>query len=331
MVICSAVAIIAIVIFLVALFNGALLNQEKDIVEVPYLEGRVYNETFASKYRDFSIRLLPQQYHPTIAEGHIISQEPAGGEKIQRGSDIWITVSMGQEPPLIELVDFMGVDAAEAIELLEEQGFKPLKRKEPSYVLEPGLVTRTDPAAKTQLTAGQTVYVYVSTGPEIVERPVPNVVGLEISRAKELMEQQGFKNVRYEQVESQKPKDEVIYQSVGKNKEVDVDSEIIIHYSEGPKEVTEPTQAVPAPELNPGSSTEKIEMTVTFAVPDREEEYRLDVCLAGTNDVLFSKMVTPGTTCVYERLSGRGLVAYDLYVDGTFLETTNPIEFTKEE
>ena len=330
-VICSTVAIVAIVIFLVALFNGALLNQEKDIVEVPYLEGRVYNEAFASKYKDFTIRLLPQQYHPTVAVGHIISQEPAGGEKVQRGSDIWITVSMGQEPPLIELVDFVGVDASEAIALLKEQGFNPLKRKEPSYVLEAGLVTRTDPAAKTQLPAGQTVYVYVSTGPEIVERPVPNVIGLEINRARELMEQQGFRNVRYEQVESQKPEGEVVYQSVGKNKEVDVDSEIIIHYSEGPKEVTLPTQeTVSQPESTPGAM-EKIEMTVTFAVPEREDEYRLDICLAGTNDVLASKMVTPGTSSVYVRLSGRGLVAYDLYVNGTYLETTNSIEFTEVE
>ena len=331
-VICSTVAIVAIVIFLVALFNGALLNQEKDIVEVPYLEGRVYNEAFASKYKDFSIRLLPQQYHPTIAEGHIISQEPAGGEKVQRGSDIWITVSMGQEPPLIELIDFVGVDVEEAVDLLTELGFKALKRKEPSYVLEAGLVTRTDPAAKTMLPAGQTVYVYVSTGPEIVERPVPNVVGLEISRAKELMEQQGFKNVRYEQVESQRPRDEVIYQSVGKNKEVDVNAEIIIHYSEGPREETQPApETQPQPESAPENPLEKVEMTVTFAVPEREEEYRLDICLAGTNNVLVSKMVTPGTSSVYERLSGRGLVAYDLYVNGIYLETTNPIEFTKEE
>ena len=330
-VICSTVAIIAIVIFLVALFNGALLNQERDIVEVPYLEGRVYNEAFASKYKDFSIRLLPQQYHPSIAEGHIISQEPAGGEKVQRGSDIWITVSMGQEPPLIALVDFMGVEAEEAIAMLQEQGFKPLKRKEPSYVLEPGLVTRTDPAAKTELPAGQTVYVYVSTGPEIVERPVPNVVGLELSRAKALMEQQGFKNVRYEMVESQKPKDQVIYQSV-ENREVDVDSEIIIHYSEGPKAVTEPTQpaedaAVPTEDLQ----EEMIEITVTFAVPEREEEYRLDICRSGTKDVLASKMVTPGTSSVYVRLSGRGMVAYDLYVNGSYLETTNNIKFSEVE
>ncbi len=331
-VICSTVAIVAIVIFLVALFNGALLNQEKDIVEVPYLEGRVYNEAFASKYRDFNIRLLPQEYHPTIAEGHIISQEPAGGEEVQRGSDIWIIVSMGQEPPPIELVDFMGVEAEEAVKMLTEQGLKPLKRKEPSYVLEAGLVTRTDPAAHTELTQGQTVYVYVSTGPEIVERPVPNVVGLEISRARELMEQQGFKNVRYEQVESQKPKDEVIYQSVGKNKEVDVDSEIIIHYSEGPQESTEPTQVTEAPSVeDSGSDSEKMEMTVTFAVPERDEEYRLDICLAGTNDVIASKMVTPGTSSIYVRLSGKGMVAYDLYVNGDYLETTNNIEFTEVE
>ena len=269
---------------------------------------------------------------PTIAESHVISQEPAGGERVQRGSDIWITISMGPEPQPIELIDFMGVDAAEAIELLEEQGFKPLKRKEPSYVLEPGLVTRTDPAAKSQLTPGQTVYVYVSTGPEIDERPVPNVVGLEISRAKELMEQQGFKNVRYEQVESQKPKDEVIYQSVGKNKEVDVNSEIIIHYSEGPQEVvTEPTQNPVVQPEDPGSSTEKIEMTVTFGVPEKDVEYRLDICLAGTKEVLVSKMIAPGTNSIYALMYGRGLVAYDLYVDGTYLETTKPIEFTKVE
>ena len=327
-VICSTVAIVAIVLFLVALFNGALLNQEKDIVEVPYLEGRVYNEGFAAKYKEFNIRLLPQQYHDTVAEGHVISQEPAGGEKVQRGSDIWITVSMGKEPPLIKLVDFTGVDATEAIDLLKSQGFNPLKRKEPSYVLEAGLVTRTDPAEGTELPQGQTVYVYVSTGPEIVERPVPNVIGLDIERARELMDQQGFKNVRYEQVESQKPENEVIYQSVAKNKEVDVNAEIIVHYSEGPRvEVTETT--APAGTV-PGINVEKFSMTVTFSVPEREEEYRLDICLGGTNDVLISKLIAPGSTSTYVELTGRGLVAYDLYVNGEYLETKS-IEFTEVE
>ncbi len=326
-VICSTVAIVAIVIFLVALFNGALLNKEKDIVDVPYLEGRVYNEAFASKYKDFTIRMLPQEYHPTLAEGHIISQKPAGGERVQRGSDIWITISMGQEPEPIELVDFVGVEAEEAVAMLIEQGFKPLKRKEPSYVQEEGLVTRTDPAAKTMVPPGQTIYVYVSTGPEIVERPVPNVVGLELSRAKELMEQQGFKNVRYEQVESQKPENEVVYQSVTKNTEVDVSSEIIVHYSQGPQEVEQPTQAPTVPE---GNGTDKFSMTVTFSVPESSEEYRLDIALAGTDEVLVSKLIAPGSTSTYVELTGKGLVAYDLYINGEYLETRS-IEFTEVE
>ena len=297
-------------------------------MEVPYLEGRAYNEGFPAKYKEFNIRLLPQEYHDAIAEGHIISQEPAGGEKVQRGSDIWITVSMGKEPPLIKLVDFAGVDAAEAIEMLKNQGFNPLKRKEPSYIQEAGLVTRTDPAAGTELPQGQTVYVYVSTGPEIVERTVPNVVGLDIDRARELMTQQGFKNVRYEQVDSQKPQNEVIYQSVAKNKEIDINSEIIVHYSKGPQEA-EQTTTLPT-EADPGSNMDKFSMTVTFSVPEREEEYRLDICLGGTNEVLVSKMISPGSTSTYVELTGRGLVAYDLYVNGEYLETRS-IEFTELE
>ena len=329
-VICSAVAVVAIIIFLIALFNGALLNKEKDIVEVPYLEGEMYDEAeFAAEYKNFNIRLQPKQYHETYQEGQIISQEPAGGEKVQRGTDIWITVSMGTEPPVKVLDDLVGVDAEQAFALLEEQGFKPLNRKEPSYIYEEGMVTRTDPAAGTELTEGQTVYIYISTGPEIVEAVMPNVVGLELSRVKELMTQQGFTNVRYEQMESQKPANEVIYQSVAKNTTVDASSEVIIHYSEGPQETEVPSVEETEPPITEPEATDA-NYTVTFAVPDRTEEYRLDICLAGTKDVLVSKMIAPGTTSTFVELSGTGFVEYDLYIDGTYLETTGK-EFTKVE
>ena len=329
-VICSAVAVVAIIIFLIALFNGALLNKEKDIVEVPYLEGEMYDEAeFAAEYKNFNIRLQPKQYHETYQEGQIISQEPAGGEKVQRGTDIWITVSMGTEPPVKVLDDLVGVDAEQAFALLEEQGFKPLNRKEPSYIYEEGMVTRTDPVAGTELTEGQTVYIYISTGPEIVEAVMPNVVGLELSRVKELMTQQGFTNVRYEQMESQKPANEVIYQSVAKNTTVDASSEVIIHYSEGPQETGVPSVEETEPPITEPEATDA-NYTVTFAVPDRTEEYRLDICLAGTKDVLVSKMIAPGTTSTFVELSGTGFVEYDLYIDGTYLETTGK-EFTKVE
>ena len=325
-VICSAVAVVAIILFLIALFNGALLNQEKDIVEVPYLEGRMYSESFVAEHKDFKIRLLPQEYSD-YAEGQIISQEPAGGERVQRGSDIWITISMGPEPPNVELDNVVGADAEEACELLESKGFKPLKKKEPSYIYDVGQVTRTDPAAGTELKQGETVYVYVSTGPEIVEKPMPNVVGLEVDRAMELMTQQGFTNVRYEEVESQKPQGQVVYQSVEKNKEVDVASEVIIHFSAGPQETQPSTTEATVPSTTVPEETNAV-WTVTFSVPQREEEFRLDICLAGTTDILVSKLIAPGSTSTFVELSGVGLVEYDLYIDGTYY-VTKPIEFTK--
>ena len=328
-VICCAVGVIAIIIFLVAVFNGFLLNKEKDLVEVPYLEGKTYSEDFLAKYRDFNIRLLPQQYHDTYYKDQIISQEPAGGEEVQRGSDIWITISMGTEPPLVKLDDLVGVDGEEAYQALKDQGFNPLKRREPSYIYEEGLVTRTDPAAKTELALGDTVYIYISTGPEIVERPMPNVLGLDVDRAEELLTGQGFLNVRYEKMESQKPIGEVIYQSVTKNVEVDVESEIIIHYSEGPKTTEAPETVATEPPAAEETQPEEVEITASFTLPERQEEYRLDICLSGTSEVVDSKMIAPGTASTMVQLTGRGTVHYDLYINGEF-ECEKKVTFTDD-
>ena len=315
-VICCAVAVFAIIVFLMALFSGALLDQEKDTVEAPYLTGGLYSEALVEAHPDFNIRLRPQQYSDSHPKDEIISQQPTGGTKVQRGSDIWITVSMGPEPEVMKLDNFVGADAEEAYKLLDSQGFKPLKKREASYVYEAGIVTRTDPAADSEVTAGQTIYIYVSTGPEVVETSMPNVVGLELARARELMEQMGFTNVRYEPTESSRPENEVVYQSVGKNETVDVSTEIIVQYSTGVAETVESE-----PPAQTESEATAPPFSVSWVVPERDEEYRLDVCLGGTKDVLFSKLIPPGAKTVLLDLSGSGVVYYDLYIDGEFAET----------
>ena len=324
-VIISAVVVVAIIIFLVALFNGALLDKELDYVDVPYLEGEVYGEGFAEKYSDFNIREMPRQYSDVYDENQIIGQQPAGGERVQRGTDLWITVSMGPEPETNIMDNFVGADAEDAYKLLENQGYKPLSKKESSDVHEEGLVIRTDPAAGADVKEGQTVYIYVSSGPAVVTAPMPDVVGKDLELVKELMTQLGFEKVRYEPMESQKPKNEVIYQSVAKDTDTDVTSEIIIQYSEGPKETEPPVQ-----ETSPATVPEETEsFSVPLEVPDRQVEYRLEVCLKGSTEVVASKLVPPGTTQTYVDLSGTGTQEYDLYIDGAYLRTQT-VEFTKE-
>ena len=322
-VICSGVAVIAIVVFLVALFNGALLNRQKDLVEVPYLRGEMFSDTLVTRYDDFNIHLNPKQYHDTYRDGQIISQQPAGGSKVKRGSDLWITVSMGTEPPVQVMDDFVGAAEDEAYNILENQGYKPLRKREASDDYDEGIVIRTDPAAGEDAQVGQTVYIYVSSGPEILSAVMPNVVGMELDQAKELMDQLGFTQVRYEQTESQKPVNEVVFQSKEKDEELDVGTEIIIQYSAGLQQSTEPGQSVP----EEGATEPPVTITIPFAVPDRQVEYRLEICLTGSTEVLESKMVPPGATSTYVELTGTGKVTYDLYIDGVY-ERTEDVYFT---
>lgn len=320
-VICSGVAVIAIIVFLVALFNGALLNRERDQVEVPYLDGDLFDEGFRNKYSNFNIRTLPKEYSDVYRAGQIMYQQPDGGSKVQKGSDLWITVSMGPEPEIRKMDNFVNADAQEAYNLLKNQGFEPLTKKEPSEIYEEGRVTRTDPAFEEDVREGQTVYLYISSGRSLVQEKMPNVVGIDVERVKELMDQLGFVNVRYEQTESQRTLGEVVYQSVAKDTLTDVKAEVIIQYSAGLQDPTAETE-----ETAPTETEAEVTLTISFAVPSRSIEYRLEICLKGQHDILVSKMVPPDATSTFVTLKGRGEMEYDLYVDGVY-ERTEKVNF----
>ena len=322
-VICSAVAVFAIILFLLALFNGVLLQDEKKLVDVPYLEGLTYSDALAQQYSDFIIRLQPQQYSDTYLNGQIMKQAPEGGEKVQKGTDLWLTVSLGEEPPVKTMANFVDIDVEQAKAALSGQGFLPLVRMEASDEFEAGQVIRTEPISGTELTDGQTVYLYVSTGKDVVEESMPNVVGMDVELAKALLDQLGFTNLRIEEVESRKPAGEVVYQSVEKNKVVDVTGEVIIHYSQKQPETTEAetTEVVDEP-------TEPKELTIpfVFAVPERDKAYTLDVCPKDTTQSVANVVVEAGQTSATVTLTGKGGMDFDLYVDGTF-ESTLHLEF----
>ena len=313
-VVCSAVAVIAIFIFLVALFNGALLNKEKALVDVPYLEGDVYSDGLISQYPDFTIK-LQQQYDENSVKGEILHTEPTGGSKVVKGSELWITVSLGPRPEAKTMDDFVGTSAEEAKSILLGQGFEPITRNEISYVYEAGQVIRTEPSAGTEMTAGQTVYVYVSTGPDVITAKMLNVMGLDVDKAKELLGQAGFSNVKTEEVESLKPKGEVIYQSAAKNTEIDVTTEIILQVSKGPEETTEATQTDP-----PADPNEPVTIGVQFSLPSREKSYILSIFLNG-KEVIESREILPGTSSFVCDLTGTGTQTYDVYIDGEYYQS----------
>ncbi len=233
---CSVVAVIAIVVFLVAIFNGAMINRDRDLVEVPYLTGDMYDEEIGARYPNFTIRLQPQQYDDFYVAGQIMHQEPAGGVKVAKGTEIFLTVSMGQEPKVKVMENLVGVTLDRAYSFLHGQGLKPLVLEEPSDQQASGRVIRTEPDAGAELTDGQIVKIYISTGPEIVEAKMPNVLNMEMDTALETLDEFGFKNVSTVKVSSNKvAKGYVVTQSETAYSVINVTTHITLEISDGPE------------------------------------------------------------------------------------------------
>ena len=233
---CSAVAIIAIVIFLVLLVNGVLFNQNEKLVLVDNFVGDYYSEL--TNTRGLEIVIGSSRHDPNVEKGKILDQRPAAGSEVVPGSKVTVIVSLGPEPQPDEMANLVGRELQEAKEFLVNQGMNPLTNAEFSDTVEEGRVIRTDPVAGTPLQEGQKVEIYYSKGPLIKTEEMPYVVGMDYDKAYNLLSDLGFTTVTYKREESNKPKDEVIGQSVKKGEPTDLTEKIVLTISKGPQTVT---------------------------------------------------------------------------------------------
>ena len=318
---CSLVAVLAIVAFLFAIFNGSLLKKDKELVDVPYLIGQTYSDSILEQYKGLTFRFMPQQYNDTYEKGQIMHQEPAGGEKVMKDTEVVITVSMGKEPNVKTMEDLKGLTLERAESFLKGQGFIPMIREEANTIVPAGQIIRTDPEYGTELKEGNLIKLWVSTGPEVILGSMPNVVGMDRSTAMQVLEELGFTNVTVNTVESNKRKGEVIYQSEKKKAEIDVTTEIILEVSEGPKETTAPSK--PEQTTVPEETTEEVKevtLTARFTVPTKVTMYQLTILRDGV--AVVSGVEVPAGSEYYDvTLAGSGVQEFDLYVDGVYTGT----------
>jgi len=242
---CSVVAVIAIVIFLVMLLNGGLFGNTVTLKAVPDLIGMSYDELDRTKYPDFEITFGDYEYADE-EPGTIIDQTPDADTQVAVGSEIKVYVSQGaQLEELPKMADLSGTTEEAATKWIDSlQGnLTVLPKTENHDTIPEGKVTRTEPANGEQLERGQTVVLYISSGPEIVKERVPNVVGLDINKAETTLMASGFKNFDREEEESLEDKGQVLRiayrdvttgqeQEIG-NQEIDVNSTIVLYFSSG--------------------------------------------------------------------------------------------------
>ena len=116
-----------------------------------------------------------------VDAGLVISQSPAGGSDAAPGATVQIVVSEG--PETITLADLAGRSVRDVAFTLGNLGLIADFQPESSVEAKEGFVIRTEPEAGTVVRPGDTVIVYESTGPAIVE--VPNFFGMTVEEAQE--------------------------------------------------------------------------------------------------------------------------------------------------
>lgn len=123
----------------------------------------------------FVLGTVSDAFSATVAEGLVISQNPAAGASATAGSAVSFVVSIGPEPGTVPSI--VGLTQSAATTALTNEGFVAgTVTQAYSASVTAGLVISQDPVAGTRIPAGSAVSFVVSLGAE--PGTVPNVVGM---------------------------------------------------------------------------------------------------------------------------------------------------------
>ncbi len=101
--------------------------------------------------------------------GEVLQQEPSPLVAHQSGAAVTLNISAG--PAAILVPNVVGMDDVSAAVAITNAGLQVQPQSEPSETVAEGLVTRTEPPVGSQLAEGSQVFVYVSTGPDVLVMP----------------------------------------------------------------------------------------------------------------------------------------------------------------
>lgn len=201
-------------------------DQNDSKLSTPNLIGLYYSQVIADPtYADFNIVEGEYVYNESVDAGKIIEQSPEGSRKIEKGGTITVNISRGAKT--FQLPEYAGQEARQVKIELERLGVICVEgTPEFNDEVPNGYVIRTDPVANTEMTAGDTVTLTVSKGPEIILVEMPNLMGCSENEALTRLEAAGLNwdPIVYEEYEG--TPGQVIYQSVEALTEVEKGSTV---------------------------------------------------------------------------------------------------------
>ncbi|OBA81860.1 serine/threonine protein kinase [Mycobacterium sp. 1164966.3] len=225
----AVVAVLAVLTIVVVIGFNAFGGNPRD-VQVPDVRGQVSADAIASlQNKGFKTR-TQQKPDSTIPPDHVIGTEPGANTSVGAGDVITINVSTGPEQR--EIPDVTSMTYTEAVDRLKRAGFSKFKQTTSASTPEQaGKVIGTNPPATQSYAITNVITVIIGSGPET--KQVPDVKGQTVELAQKNLTVYGFSKFSQADVDSPRPKGEVIGTSPPPGQPAAVDSVIELQVSKG--------------------------------------------------------------------------------------------------
>jgi serine/threonine-protein kinase len=176
-------------------------------------------------------------YSDEVAPGHVVSQDPAGGERVHRGATVTVHLSRG--PATVQVPDVGGKKVHAATVALRKVHLR-VERQDQVYssIVDRGHVIRTDPRAGETVSASRGIVLVVSKGPRPVD--VPNVTNKTYDEAASTLRSVHLRPTKNEVFSDTVPAGRVVSTSPAAGTTAHVGDTVTVNLSKGPRLIPVP-------------------------------------------------------------------------------------------
>ena len=194
-----AITLVLVLVVLGIRFIPGLFNKSAEIA-CPNFVGKKYEEIIADdEYKDTFEFKDEWDYSGDYEFGYVFEQSEKEGEKLKKGANITLYVSMGENTKKVP--DVYDMTEAAAVSELKAQGFTNIEKVEmASEDTDKGKVIKTEPKKTQVVKENEKITLYISTGKPEVKVKVPDVIGLTEESAKKKLEEEKL-TVKVEEIQ----------------------------------------------------------------------------------------------------------------------------------
>ena len=321
----AGIGVLLWMVFFSPIFSGG-----EGKLAVPDVRGQSVEEAQSSEEvtsKGFTIEVGATAASDSVPEGDIISQEPAAQSLVDQ-TDRVITVTVSAGAAELYMPDVTGDLYDDAWTELKSQNKDLVIRREDeaSEEVTAGRVIRTSPTAGSPITAGDTITVYVSSGPDVPKVTLISVVGEQVASARDTLEKEFNVAVTVSYTDSDQPEGTVIRQNPAGGTEVDQGSTVSLQVSNGSRaqegggeQTGGENETQPPEEQEPEVHTR----TLTITLPsDGDPSDIITIRISGDGiDQTVSHERRVGTVNV--DVQGSGQQELRIYFNGEYAHTVN--------